>query len=93
MGIRTPECGSPKHFKEMRSMRTLKVAVPSGLLLAGFLFCTSAGFGKPEYAKKEGIKSCTTCHAKMEAKDAMAKNLNDVGKCYQTEKSMAKCKK
>ena len=75
-------------------MRALKVAVPASLLLAGFLLCTTAGFGKPEYAKKENIKSCTTCHSKMEAKDAMAKNLNDMGKCYkENDHSLAKCKK
>jgi hypothetical protein len=73
-------------------MRGLKVAVPSVILAVGFLLCTTAGFGKPEYAKKEG-KNCVYCHAKMEGKDAMAKNLNEVGKCYQAhDHSLATCK-
>ncbi|HYW43453.1 MAG TPA: hypothetical protein VE959_11400 [Bryobacteraceae bacterium] len=75
-------------------MRALKVAVPTILLLAGFLLCTSAGFGKPEYMKKENLKSCTTCHSKMEAKENMAKNLNDTGKCYaKNDHSLENCKK
>lgn len=36
---------------------------------------------KPEYAKKEG-KPCTFCHAKVESKEAMSKNLTDAGKYY-----------
>ncbi len=73
-------------------MRALKVAVPTVILTTGFLLCTMTGFGKQEYAKKEG-KSCTTCHGKVEAKEAMAKNLNDVGKCYQANNhSLATCK-
>ena len=74
-------------------MRVIKLALPAGFLLAGFVLCTTASFGKPEYMKKEGVKSCTVCHSKMEAKDAMAKNLNDVGKCYAAnDHSLAKCK-
>jgi len=57
--------------------------------MAGFLVCTTASYGKPEYAKKENIKSCTTCHSKMGAKP----ELNDTGKCYQQNNhSMEKCK-
>ena len=74
-------------------MRALKVAVPSALLMVGFLLCTTAGFSKQEYAKKEGGKACVYCHGKVEGKDAMAKNLNETGKCYQAnEHSLAKCK-
>jgi hypothetical protein len=74
-------------------MRTLKVAVPAAILMAGILFCTSMGYGKPEYAKKENAK-CVTCHSKVEAKDAMAKNLNETGKCYAAnDHSLAKCSK
>jgi len=74
-------------------MRTLKVAVPAGLLMTGILICTTVGYSKPEYAKKENTK-CTTCHSKVEAKDAMAKNLNDTGKCYaENDHSLTKCKK
>jgi hypothetical protein len=75
-------------------MRAMKVAVPAALLMAGFILCTTAGYGKPEYMKKEGVKSCTTCHSKMEGKkELMAKNLNETGKCYaDNDHSLAKCK-
>jgi hypothetical protein len=77
-------------------MRAMKVAIPSALLMAGFILCTTASYGKPEYMKKEGVKSCTVCHAKVETtnqKEAMAKNLNETGKCYATnDHSLAKCK-
>ncbi len=62
-------------------MRAMKLVVPATILMTGFLLCTTASYGKPEYAKKE-TKTCTFCHGKMEAKDAMAKNLNDAGKYY-----------
>ncbi len=74
-------------------MRTLKVAVPAFIVTAGLILCTTASWGKPEYMKKEGQKSCTVCHSKMEAKELMAKNLNDTGKCYaENDHSLAKCK-
>ena len=67
-------------------MGVLKLAVPSAILMAGFLVCTTATYGKPEYAKKEG-KTCVYCHTKAGAKD-----LNDIGKCYkQNDHSLAKC--
>jgi hypothetical protein len=74
-------------------MRAIKVAVPAALLMAGFVLCTMSSYGKQEYMKKEGVKSCTVCHGKVEAKEAMAKNLNETGKCYgANDHSMAKCK-
>ena len=33
--------------------------------MTGFLVCTTATYGKPEYAKKEK-KACTFCHAKID---------------------------
>ena len=73
-------------------MRTLKVAFPAVIVTAGLMFCTVSSYGKPEYAKKEK-QSCTTCHAKVEGKDAMPKNLTEVGKCYAAnDHSLAKCK-
>ncbi len=67
-------------------MRMLKLAIPSAILTLGFLLCTTATYGKPEYAKKEG-KGCVYCHTKMGSKD-----LNDTGKCYQgADHSLAKC--
>ncbi len=62
-------------------MRVLKLVVPVTIAFAGLVISTTATYGKPEYAKKEK-KSCTFCHAKVEAKDAMEKNLNDAGKYY-----------
>ena len=62
-------------------MRALKLVVPAAFLMTGFLICTTATYGKPEYAKKED-KKCVFCHGKMEAKDAMAKNLTDAGNYY-----------
>ena len=76
-------------------MRTLKVAVPAAFLMAGFMICTTTSYGKPDYMKKEGVKSCTVCHSKMEPqnKEAMAKNLNETGQCYaKNDHSLAKCK-
>jgi hypothetical protein len=75
-------------------MGAIKVALPAGIVMAGFLFCTTATYGKPEYMKKEGVKSCTVCHSKIGTPDAMKQdpNLNDVGKCYKTnDHSLAKC--
>jgi hypothetical protein len=62
-------------------MRALKLVIPSALLMTGFLVCTTASFGTPDYGKKEK-KPCTFCHAKIEGKEAMPKNLNDAGKYY-----------
>uniref|UniRef100_Q01SY8 Uncharacterized protein n=1 Tax=Solibacter usitatus (strain Ellin6076) TaxID=234267 RepID=Q01SY8_SOLUE len=63
-------------------MHALKLAVPAVILMTGFLVCTSATYGKPEYAKKES-KSCTFCHGKIDSKkEVMAGNLTDAGKYY-----------
>jgi hypothetical protein len=64
-------------------MRALKLVVPAALLMTGFLVCTTASYGTPEYMKKEK-KACTFCHAKAEPqnKEAMQKNLTDAGKYY-----------
>jgi hypothetical protein len=69
-------------------MKTLKLAIPAAVLAAGFMVCTSASYGTPAYAKKEGGKACTTCHVAAGKKD-----LNDTGKCYQKNehKDLAKC--
>ncbi len=71
-------------------MKTLKLVIPGALIMGGFLVCTTASYGTPEFAKKEG-KTCTTCHGKVEAKEAMAKNLNATGTCYKEKKSLAQC--
>jgi cytochrome c553 len=75
-------------------MRTWKLVIPAVIVMSGFLFCTTASFGKPEYQKKENLKSCTACHSKIGAPDAMKQNpnLNDLGTCYQkNDHSLAKC--
>lgn len=71
-------------------MKTLKLIIPAAILGAGFLICTTASYGTPAYAKKEG-KSCVYCHASAAKKDEP--NLNDTGKCYQKNdhKDLAKC--
>ena len=33
-------------------MRAMKLMLPAGILMAGFILCTTASYGKPEYAKK-----------------------------------------
>jgi hypothetical protein len=75
-------------------MKTLKVALPAFVLLAGFVVCTTASYGTPTYAKKEaavvgeGMKACPYCHVAAGKKD-----LNDTGKCYQKNghKDLSKC--
>ena len=64
-------------------MRALKLILPAALLMTGFLVRTTSSYGTQDYAKKEK-KSCTFCHGKIEAKDAMPKNLNDAGNYYKT---------
>ena len=61
-------------------MRALKLALPAVILSAGFLICTTASYGKPEYAAKEK-KGCTFCHAKSVPTDKaeMNKNLTEAG--------------
>lgn len=70
-------------------MSHLKITLPAAILLGGFLVCTTATYGKPEYTKATK-KPCTFCHAKNVPgdKDAMAKNLNAAGKYYAEHKSL-----
>lgn len=71
-------------------MRTWKLVIPAGIVAAGFLFCTTATYGRPEYMKKENVKSCNVCHAKAATKGSP--NLNDIGTCYsKNDHSLAKC--
>ena len=62
-------------------IRAMKLVLPAAFLMAGFLVCTTASYGTQDYAKKEK-KSCTFCHAKIDTKEAMPKNLNDAGNYY-----------
>jgi cytochrome c551/c552 len=72
-------------------MRTWKLAIPAGIVISGFLFCTTATYGTPAYRTKENLKSCNACHAKAATK--ADPNLNDLGTCYaKNDHSLAKCK-
>ena len=65
-------------------MKLFRVLAALAILSGSMISISTA---KPEYAKKES-KKCTYCHVKMGAKD-----LNDTGKCYQTNNhSLEKCK-
>lgn len=65
-------------------MRAIKLVVPTALLAVGFLVCTTASYGTPEYAKKEK-KSCNFCHTQIKPadKELMKKSLSPAGKYYQ----------
>jgi hypothetical protein len=63
-------------------MKTLKLALPAVIALAGLVVSSTSSYAKPEYGKKEK-KSCTFCHVKAGSKD-----LNDAGKYYKEKKSL-----
>ena len=66
------------------SMSHLKLIVPAAILLGGFLVCTTASYGKPEYVKTTK-KACTYCHVDSKAKP---KELTDAGKYYSEHKTL-----
>jgi hypothetical protein len=69
-------------------MSQWKVIVPAALVLGGFLVCSTASYGKMDYAKATK-KQCVFCHEKVSTdKDAMNKNLTDAGKYYAAHKSL-----
>ena len=69
-------------------MSRLKLIVPAVILLGGFLVCSTASFGKADYAKATK-KACTYCHEKTVADKAeMNKNLTAAGKYYAEHKSL-----
>jgi len=67
-------------------MKLVKFALPSLVLVAGFLAASFQSYATPAIAKKEGNAKCIVCHEKMGKKD-----LNDTGKCYKTSKDLAAC--
>jgi hypothetical protein len=73
-------------------MRSIKLVIPTAVLVAGFLVCVTPVQATHAYAKKEK-KSCTFCHAKsVKDKAEMVKNLNPTGTCYkESDHSLAKC--
>ena len=46
-------------------MKTLKFVVPALVLAAGMVVTTTTSNATPAIAKKENVKSCTTCHVKI----------------------------
>ncbi len=64
-------------------MRKLKFILPAMVLVSGFMV-SSVSYAKPEYTKKEKGAKCTVCHTK-------GKELNKVGECYKTTKSLKEC--
>jgi hypothetical protein len=74
-------------------MKHLKLALPAAILTGGFLVCSIATYGKPEYTK-ETKKACSFCHTVAVPKDAdSAKSLTDAGKYFQEHKSLDGYKK
>ena len=67
------------------AVRILQTLIPAGILISTLWLTASQSVAKPEYTKKEK-KGCTTCHTAQGKKD-----LNDVGKCYETKKSLDTC--
>ncbi len=67
--------------------RYLKIAIPAVVAGFGLLISANVSYAKPEYTKKEK-KGCVYCHV-----SASSKELNDVGKCYKTSKSLDGCAK
>jgi hypothetical protein len=65
-------------------MSRLKLIVPAALVLGGFLVCSTASYGKPEYTKSTK-KACVYCH--VDAQKA-PKDLKSPGKYYQEHKSL-----
>jgi hypothetical protein len=65
-------------------MSQLKLILPGVIVLGGFLVCSTASFGKPEYTKQTK-KACTYCH--VDAQKA-PKDLKDAGKYFQEHKSL-----
>lgn len=63
-----------------------KVVIPTLILMAGFTIGSTLSYGKAEYTKKEK-KACVACHV-----TAKSKELNETGKCYEKDKSLANCK-
>lgn len=65
-------------------MSHLKAVLPAAIILGGFVICSTASFGKPEYSKTTK-KTCNYCHVDAKAKP---KELTDAGKYYQQHKTL-----
>ena len=60
-------------------MRQLKLILPAIILVGGFIFCSTASYGKAEYTKATK-KACVYCHVDAQKSP---KELKDAGKYYQ----------
>jgi hypothetical protein len=65
-------------------MSHLKLILPAVVLLGGFLVCSTATFGKPEYTKQTK-KACAYCHVDAQKSP---KELKDAGKYFQEHKNL-----
>lgn len=65
-------------------MRKFNYILTAFALAAGLTVATSVSYAKPEFTKKENGAKCTVCHTK-------GKELNKVGQCYKTTKSLKDC--
>ena len=70
-------------------MSKLKLIVLAAFVLGGFLVCSTASYGKPEYTKATK-KACTFCHTVAAPKtgDPKTKDLTGAGKYYQEHKTL-----
>lgn len=66
-------------------MRKLKLGVPTAIVFGALVLNLVPAHAKPEYTKTEK-KPCVTCHVTAKSKD-----LNKVGECYKTKKSLKEC--
>jgi len=71
-------------FRTGGTMSHLKVTLPTVILLGGFLVCSTASYGKPEYTKSTK-KACAVCHVDSKAKP---KELTEAGKHFAEHKNL-----
>jgi len=71
-------------FQVGNIMSQLKLILPAALVLGGFLVCSTASYGKPDYTKQTK-KACTYCHVDAQKKP---KELKEAGKYYQEHKNL-----
>jgi hypothetical protein len=65
-------------------MNHLKITLPTAIVLAGFLICSTATYGKPDYTKQTK-KVCSYCHVDPQK---TPKDLKDPGKYFQEHKTL-----
>lgn len=65
-------------------MRNLKIAITALILTAGFLFCSTASYGKADDTKATK-KACVYCHVDPQT---APKELKEPGKYYQQHKTL-----